>query len=75
MHKHLIQLTQTLKIRHCVSLIQLWLSFQFVSDYSGQHNFMSRAGPDGLHIPEKEATVSNILQIIRYTSSMFSKSL
>ncbi|XP_033975250.1 1-phosphatidylinositol 4,5-bisphosphate phosphodiesterase epsilon-1 isoform X1 [Trematomus bernacchii] len=40
-------------------------SIEFVSDFSGQHNFMSRSGPDGLHIPEKEATVSNILQIIR----------
>uniref|UniRef100_A0A8C9X9V5 Phosphoinositide phospholipase C n=1 Tax=Sander lucioperca TaxID=283035 RepID=A0A8C9X9V5_SANLU len=40
-------------------------SIEFASDYSGQHNFMSRSGPDGLHVPEKEATVSNILQIIR----------
>ncbi|XP_029312319.1 LOW QUALITY PROTEIN: 1-phosphatidylinositol 4,5-bisphosphate phosphodiesterase epsilon-1 [Cottoperca gobio] len=40
-------------------------SIEFVSDYGGQHNFMSRSGPDGLHVPEKEATVSNILQIIR----------
>uniref|UniRef100_A0A672JCE2 Phosphoinositide phospholipase C n=1 Tax=Salarias fasciatus TaxID=181472 RepID=A0A672JCE2_SALFA len=40
-------------------------SIEFVSDYSGQHNFLSRSGSDGLHIPEKEATVSNILQIIR----------
>ncbi|KAK5905971.1 hypothetical protein CgunFtcFv8_001875 [Champsocephalus gunnari] len=40
-------------------------SIEFVSDFSGQHHFMSRSGPDGLHIPEKEATVSNILQIIR----------
>nr|XP_020460695.1 1-phosphatidylinositol 4,5-bisphosphate phosphodiesterase epsilon-1 isoform X2 [Monopterus albus] len=40
-------------------------SIEFVSDYYGQHNFMSRSGPDGLHVPEKEATVSNILQIIR----------
>uniref|UniRef100_A0A3B5LDU7 Phosphoinositide phospholipase C n=1 Tax=Xiphophorus couchianus TaxID=32473 RepID=A0A3B5LDU7_9TELE len=40
-------------------------SIEFVSDYSGQHNFMSRSGSDGLHIPDKEATVSNILQIIR----------
>lgn len=40
-------------------------SFQFVSDYSGQHSFLSRSGSDGLHAPEKEATVSNILQIIR----------
>ncbi|XP_067343734.1 1-phosphatidylinositol 4,5-bisphosphate phosphodiesterase epsilon-1 isoform X4 [Channa argus] len=40
-------------------------SIEFVSDFSGQPNFMSRSGPDGLHVPEKEATVSNILQIIR----------
>ncbi|KAM3592601.1 uncharacterized protein V6R79_021845 [Siganus canaliculatus] len=40
-------------------------SIEFVSEYSGQHNFISRSGPDGLHVPEKEATVSNILQIIR----------
>ncbi|CAJ1081049.1 -phosphatidylinositol 4%2C5-bisphosphate phosphodiesterase epsilon-1 isoform X1 [Xyrichtys novacula] len=40
-------------------------SIEFVSDYSGQHNFLSRSGSDGLHVPEKEATVSNILQIIR----------
>uniref|UniRef100_UPI0037E991A6 1-phosphatidylinositol 4,5-bisphosphate phosphodiesterase epsilon-1 isoform X1 n=1 Tax=Semicossyphus pulcher TaxID=241346 RepID=UPI0037E991A6 len=40
-------------------------SMEFVSDYSGQHNFLSRSGPDGLHVPDKEATVSNILQIIR----------
>uniref|UniRef100_A0A3Q1JCE7 Phosphoinositide phospholipase C n=1 Tax=Anabas testudineus TaxID=64144 RepID=A0A3Q1JCE7_ANATE len=40
-------------------------SIEFVSEYSGQHNFMLRCGPDGLHVPEKEATVSNILQIIR----------
>uniref|UniRef100_A0A8C9XA00 Phosphoinositide phospholipase C n=1 Tax=Sander lucioperca TaxID=283035 RepID=A0A8C9XA00_SANLU len=45
-------------------------SIEFASDYSGQHNFMSRSGPDGLHVPEKEATVSNILQIIRYTTSL-----
>lgn len=46
------------------------LCLQFVSDYSGQHSFMSRVGPDGLHIPEKEATVSNILQIIRCAASL-----
>ncbi|XP_061665824.1 1-phosphatidylinositol 4,5-bisphosphate phosphodiesterase epsilon-1 isoform X2 [Syngnathoides biaculeatus] len=40
-------------------------SLEFVSDYGGQHNFLSRAGADGLHVPEKEATVSSILQIIR----------
>uniref|UniRef100_A0A668A3T9 Phosphoinositide phospholipase C n=1 Tax=Myripristis murdjan TaxID=586833 RepID=A0A668A3T9_9TELE len=40
-------------------------SLEFVSDYSGQHNFLSRSGPDGLHVPEKEATVNSILQIIR----------
>lgn len=39
--------------------------FQFVSDYSGQPNFLQRVGPDGLHSAEKEATVSNILQTIR----------
>ncbi|XP_061911649.1 1-phosphatidylinositol 4,5-bisphosphate phosphodiesterase epsilon-1 isoform X2 [Entelurus aequoreus] len=40
-------------------------TIEFVSDYTGQHNFMSRSGPDGLHVPEKETTVNNILQIIR----------
>ncbi|XP_028991292.1 1-phosphatidylinositol 4,5-bisphosphate phosphodiesterase epsilon-1 isoform X2 [Betta splendens] len=40
-------------------------SIEFVSEYSGQHRFVSRSGPDGLHVPDKEATVSNILQIIR----------
>ncbi|XP_047464842.1 1-phosphatidylinositol 4,5-bisphosphate phosphodiesterase epsilon-1 isoform X3 [Mugil cephalus] len=40
-------------------------SIEFMSDYSGQPNFLSRSGPDGLHVPEKEATVSSILQIIR----------
>ncbi|XP_062383111.1 1-phosphatidylinositol 4,5-bisphosphate phosphodiesterase epsilon-1 isoform X3 [Sardina pilchardus] len=38
---------------------------EFVSDYSGQPAFLQRAGPDGLHSAEKEATVSNILQTIR----------
>uniref|UniRef100_A0A4W5MYJ5 Phosphoinositide phospholipase C n=1 Tax=Hucho hucho TaxID=62062 RepID=A0A4W5MYJ5_9TELE len=37
----------------------------FVGDYGGQQHFLQRAGPDGLHSQEKEATVSNILQIIR----------
>uniref|UniRef100_A0A4W6D086 Phosphoinositide phospholipase C n=1 Tax=Lates calcarifer TaxID=8187 RepID=A0A4W6D086_LATCA len=37
---------------------------------AGQHNFMSRSGPNGLHVPEKEATVSNILQIIRSTCTL-----
>nr|XP_057918195.1 1-phosphatidylinositol 4,5-bisphosphate phosphodiesterase epsilon-1 isoform X3 [Doryrhamphus excisus] len=40
-------------------------TIEFVSDYSGQHSFLSRVGPDGLHVPEKETTVNNILQIIR----------
>ncbi|KAL0984148.1 hypothetical protein UPYG_G00137700 [Umbra pygmaea] len=40
-------------------------SLEFMSDYSGQQHFLQRAGPDGLHSQEKEATVSNILQIIR----------
>lgn len=30
---------------------------------------MSRSGADGLHVPEKEATVSNILQIIRLAAN------
>lgn len=55
--------------------VRIWFilsSFvQYVSDYSGQQNFMSRSGPDGLHVPEKEATVSNILQIIRYHVCLF----
>uniref|UniRef100_A0A8C7QJT0 Phosphoinositide phospholipase C n=1 Tax=Oncorhynchus mykiss TaxID=8022 RepID=A0A8C7QJT0_ONCMY len=40
-------------------------SLEFVGDYGGQQHFLQRAGPDGLHSQEKEATVSNILQIIR----------
>ncbi|KAK6301925.1 hypothetical protein J4Q44_G00279780 [Coregonus suidteri] len=40
-------------------------SLEFVTDYGGQEHFLQRAGPDGLHSQEKEATVSNILQIIR----------
>uniref|UniRef100_A0A3P9I684 Phosphoinositide phospholipase C n=1 Tax=Oryzias latipes TaxID=8090 RepID=A0A3P9I684_ORYLA len=54
--KSLLQLSKTCMFCRC---------FQFMSDYSGQHHFMTRSGPDGLHVPEKEATVSNILQIIR----------
>uniref|UniRef100_A0A3P9MIG5 Phosphoinositide phospholipase C n=1 Tax=Oryzias latipes TaxID=8090 RepID=A0A3P9MIG5_ORYLA len=54
--KSLLQLSKTRMFCRC---------FQFMSDYSGQHHFMTRSGPDGLHVPEKEATVSNILQIIR----------
>ncbi|XP_026877695.2 1-phosphatidylinositol 4,5-bisphosphate phosphodiesterase epsilon-1 isoform X4 [Electrophorus electricus] len=40
-------------------------SVEFVADYNGQQRFLHRAGGDGLHSPEKEATVSNILQTIR----------
>ncbi|KAJ8365681.1 hypothetical protein SKAU_G00145120 [Synaphobranchus kaupii] len=40
-------------------------SIEFVTDYNGQENFLQRAGKDGLNNPEKEATVSNILQTIR----------
>ncbi|KAJ7987722.1 hypothetical protein DPEC_G00329440 [Dallia pectoralis] len=40
-------------------------SLEFVTDYSGQQNFLQRVGADGLHSQEKETTVSNILQIIR----------
>uniref|UniRef100_A0A3Q4I3A8 Phosphoinositide phospholipase C n=1 Tax=Neolamprologus brichardi TaxID=32507 RepID=A0A3Q4I3A8_NEOBR len=50
------------------SILLCCFCLQFVSDYSGQRNYLSRSGPDGLHVPEKEATVSNILQIIRYVS-------
>uniref|UniRef100_A0A4W5QNE3 Phosphoinositide phospholipase C n=1 Tax=Hucho hucho TaxID=62062 RepID=A0A4W5QNE3_9TELE len=39
-------------------------SAEFVTDYGGQEHFLQRAGPDGLHSQEKEATVSNILQVI-----------
>uniref|UniRef100_A0A8C7R732 Phosphoinositide phospholipase C n=1 Tax=Oncorhynchus mykiss TaxID=8022 RepID=A0A8C7R732_ONCMY len=38
---------------------------EFVTDYGGQEHFLQRVGPDGLHSHVKEATVSNILQIIR----------
>ncbi|XP_063047306.1 1-phosphatidylinositol 4,5-bisphosphate phosphodiesterase epsilon-1-like isoform X3 [Engraulis encrasicolus] len=38
---------------------------EFVTDYTGQDNFLQRAGPDGLTNQEKEATVNNILQTIR----------
>uniref|UniRef100_A0A3B3CU13 Phosphoinositide phospholipase C n=1 Tax=Oryzias melastigma TaxID=30732 RepID=A0A3B3CU13_ORYME len=40
----------------------------FMSDYSGQHHFLTRSGPDGLHVPDKEATVSNILQILHFVA-------
>ncbi|KAG7325526.1 hypothetical protein KOW79_011842, partial [Hemibagrus wyckioides] len=40
-------------------------SIEFVSDYNGQQHFLQRAGADGLHSSDKEATVSNILQTIR----------
>ncbi|KAJ8250478.1 hypothetical protein COCON_G00224000 [Conger conger] len=40
-------------------------SIQFVTDYRGQDRFLQRAGRGGLRSSEKEATVSNILQIIR----------
>ncbi|XP_046885850.1 1-phosphatidylinositol 4,5-bisphosphate phosphodiesterase epsilon-1-like isoform X2 [Hypomesus transpacificus] len=38
---------------------------EFISDYKGQDNFLQRIGTDGLNQPKKEATVNNILQIIR----------
>ncbi|XP_076856802.1 1-phosphatidylinositol 4,5-bisphosphate phosphodiesterase epsilon-1 isoform X2 [Brachyhypopomus gauderio] len=40
-------------------------SVEFVADYSGQQHFLHRVGAEGLHSPEKEATVSSILQTIR----------
>ncbi|XP_035256950.1 1-phosphatidylinositol 4,5-bisphosphate phosphodiesterase epsilon-1-like isoform X2 [Anguilla anguilla] len=40
-------------------------SIEFLTDYRGQDGFVQRAGRGGLRSAEKEATVSNILQIIR----------
>ncbi|KAM8924219.1 1-phosphatidylinositol 4,5-bisphosphate phosphodiesterase epsilon-1 isoform 2-T2 [Pelodytes ibericus] len=40
-------------------------SLEFVSDYNGQDNFLQRVGKDGLHNPDKESTVNNIMQTIR----------
>ncbi|XP_051968281.1 1-phosphatidylinositol 4,5-bisphosphate phosphodiesterase epsilon-1-like isoform X2 [Xyrauchen texanus] len=40
-------------------------SVEFITDYNGQQHFLQRAGSDGLHSADKEATVSNILQTIR----------
>uniref|UniRef100_A0A8D0GBT1 Phosphoinositide phospholipase C n=1 Tax=Sphenodon punctatus TaxID=8508 RepID=A0A8D0GBT1_SPHPU len=38
---------------------------EFVSDYSGQDNFLQRVGHDGLSNVEKESTANNIFQTIR----------
>ncbi|NWI19117.1 PLCE1 phosphodiesterase, partial [Crypturellus soui] len=40
-------------------------TLEFVSDYSGQDNFLQRVGQDGLNNPEKESTANNIFQTIR----------
>ncbi|KAF2975224.1 hypothetical protein EK904_009097 [Melospiza melodia maxima] len=40
-------------------------TLEFVSDYSGQDNFLQRVGQDGLNNPEKESTTNNIFQTIR----------
>ncbi|KAJ8361500.1 hypothetical protein SKAU_G00180250 [Synaphobranchus kaupii] len=40
-------------------------SIEFVTEYRGQDRFIQRAGRGGLRSTEKEATVRNILQIIR----------
>ncbi|KAI1894359.1 hypothetical protein AGOR_G00115000 [Albula goreensis] len=40
-------------------------SIEFLTDYRGQERFVQRAGKCGLRSSEKEATVNNILQIIR----------
>uniref|UniRef100_A0A8C3PT51 Phosphoinositide phospholipase C n=1 Tax=Calidris pygmaea TaxID=425635 RepID=A0A8C3PT51_9CHAR len=40
-------------------------ALEFVSDYSGQDNFLQRVGQDGLNNPEKESTANNIFQTIR----------
>ncbi|OXB53672.1 hypothetical protein ASZ78_013389, partial [Callipepla squamata] len=40
-------------------------TLEFVSDYSGQDNFLQRVGQDGLNNPEKESTANSIFQTIR----------
>nr|XP_023698097.1 1-phosphatidylinositol 4,5-bisphosphate phosphodiesterase epsilon-1 isoform X2 [Paramormyrops kingsleyae] len=40
-------------------------SIEFVTGYGGQDRFLRRVGKDGLQSPDKESTVSNILQTIR----------
>ncbi|KAM4636939.1 1-phosphatidylinositol 4,5-bisphosphate phosphodiesterase epsilon-1 [Discoglossus pictus] len=40
-------------------------TFEYVSDYNGQDNFLQRVGKDGLNNSEKESTVNNIMQTIR----------
>ncbi|XP_027765256.1 1-phosphatidylinositol 4,5-bisphosphate phosphodiesterase epsilon-1 isoform X2 [Empidonax traillii] len=40
-------------------------TLEFVSDYSGQDNFLQRVGQDGLNNPEKESTTNSIFQTIR----------
>uniref|UniRef100_A0A4W5MYV1 Phosphoinositide phospholipase C n=1 Tax=Hucho hucho TaxID=62062 RepID=A0A4W5MYV1_9TELE len=60
------QVKTILDHRRLISLLfSMDSSMEFVGDYGGQQHFLQRAGPDGLHSQEKEATVSNILQIIR----------
>ncbi|OPJ84487.1 1-phosphatidylinositol 4,5-bisphosphate phosphodiesterase epsilon-1 isoform B [Patagioenas fasciata monilis] len=43
-------------------------TLEFVSDYSGQDNFLQRVGHDGLNNPEKESTAISIFQTIRSCS-------
>ncbi|XP_039402632.1 1-phosphatidylinositol 4,5-bisphosphate phosphodiesterase epsilon-1 isoform X3 [Mauremys reevesii] len=40
-------------------------TLEFVSDYSGQDNFLQRVGQDGLNNTEKESTANSIFQTIR----------
>uniref|UniRef100_A0A8C0H3X8 Phosphoinositide phospholipase C n=1 Tax=Chelonoidis abingdonii TaxID=106734 RepID=A0A8C0H3X8_CHEAB len=40
-------------------------TLEFVSDYSGQDNFLQRIGQDGLNNTEKESTANSIFQTIR----------
>uniref|UniRef100_A0A452IIV7 Phosphoinositide phospholipase C n=1 Tax=Gopherus agassizii TaxID=38772 RepID=A0A452IIV7_9SAUR len=40
-------------------------TLEFVSDYSGQDNFLQRIGQDGLNNMEKESTANSIFQTIR----------
>uniref|UniRef100_A0A8C3R3P8 Phosphoinositide phospholipase C n=1 Tax=Cyanoderma ruficeps TaxID=181631 RepID=A0A8C3R3P8_9PASS len=52
-------------IRLCPRYNSQYETLEFVSDYSGQDNFLQRVGQDGLNNPEKESTTNNIFQTIR----------
>ncbi|RMC11544.1 hypothetical protein DUI87_11664 [Hirundo rustica rustica] len=52
-------------IRLCPRYNSQYETLEFVSDYSGQDNFLQRVGQDGLNNPEKESTTNSIFQTIR----------